>query len=66
MLISLKEILALAQEDHCAVGAFNTPNLECVRAVVAAAERLSVPVILSHAEMHEFITPLAVIGPVML
>ena len=66
MLVSLKEILALAQEENCAVGAFNTPNLECVRAVIAAAEKLRVPVILSHAEMHEFITPLPVIGPVML
>ena len=40
MLVSLKEILALAQEENCAVGAFNTPNLECVRAVTAVTAAL--------------------------
>ncbi len=65
MLVDLVEILKLAEEKKCAVGAFNTPNLECINAVIAAAERLNVPVIISHAEMHEPVTPLAVIGPVM-
>lgn len=66
MLVNLKEILALAEERKRAVGAFNTPNLECVNAVLRAAERLGVPVILSHAEIHEEVSPLGVIGPVML
>ena len=65
MLVNLKEILAIAEEKHCAVGAFNTPNLECVNAVLAAAEKLNVPVILSHAELHEEVSPLQKIGPVM-
>lgn len=65
MLVNLKEILAMAEEKKCAVGAFNTPNLECVNAVLGAAERLNVPVILSHAELHEEVSPLRVIGPVM-
>ena len=65
MLVSLNEIMALAAEKNCAVGAFNTPNLECVNAVLDAAEALNVPVILSHAELHEPVAPLAVIGPVM-
>ncbi len=65
MLVDLVEILKLAEEKKCAVGAFNTPNLECINAVIAAAEKLNVPVIISHAEMHEPVTPLAVIGPVM-
>lgn len=65
MLVSLTDILKLAEKDRCAIGAFNTPNLECVNAVLAAAERLNVPVILSHAELHEDVAPLAVIGPVM-
>ena len=65
MLVTLQEILAMAEEKKCAVGAFNTPNLECVTAVISAAERLNVPVILSHAELHESVAPLAVIGPVM-
>lgn len=65
MLVNLKEILALAEEKKCAVGAFNTPNLECINAVLSAAEKLNVPVILSHAELHEAVSPLAEIGPVM-
>ena len=65
MLVNLNEILALAEEKHCAVGAFNTPNLECVNAVIDAAERLQVPVIISHAELHEDVSPLEKIGPVM-
>ncbi len=66
MLVNLKEILALASAQRCAVGAFNTPNLECVTAVLRAAERRNVPVILSHAEIHEPVAPLEIIGPVML
>ena len=65
MLVTLSEILAIAEERNCAVGAFNTPNLECITAVLNAAEKLNVPVIISHAELHESVAPLAVIGPVM-
>ena len=66
MLVNLIEILKLAEEKNCAIGAFNTPNLECITAVLSAAERLNVPVILSHAELHEPVAPLSVIGPVMM
>ena len=65
MLVNLVEILKMAEGKKCAVGAFNTPNLECVNAVLNAAERLNVPVILSHAELHEEASPLVKIGPVM-
>lgn len=65
MLFNLKEILSLAEKKKNAIGAFNTPNLECVNAVIDAAERLNVPVIISHAELHEEISPLVRIGPVM-
>ena len=65
MLIGLKDILAIAEEKGCAIGSFNTPNLECINAVIAAAEELNVPVIISHAELHEPVAPLSVIGPIM-
>lgn len=65
MIINLREILAIAEERGCAVGAFNTPNLECIHAVLDAAEELNVPVIISHAQLHEEVSPLAKIGPVM-
>ena len=66
MLINLKDILAIAENIKIAVGAFNTPNLECVNAVIDAAEKLNVPVIISHAELHESVSPLNKIGPVMI
>ena len=65
MLVTLNEILAIAREKNCAIGAFNTPNLECLTAVLNAAERQETPVIISHAELHEPVAPLSVIGPVM-
>ena len=65
MIINLKDILTIADNDNIAIGAFNTPNLECINAVIDAAERLNVPVIISHAELHEDVAPLAKIGPVM-
>ena len=65
MLVTLNEIMTLAVEKDCGIGAFNTPNLECLNAVLDAAESLNVPVIISHAELHEPVSPLAIIGPVM-
>ncbi len=66
MLATMKDILALCEAKGCAVGSFNTPNLEAVRAVIGAAEELDVPVIIQHAEVHEEIMPIDVIGPVMI
>lgn len=65
MIVTLNEILAMAEEKKCAIGAFNTPNLECITAVIRAAEKLNVPVMITHAELHEEVAPLDVIGPVM-
>lgn len=65
MLVTLNEILKMGEERGCAIGAFNTPNLECIRAVIDTAEKYNVPVIISHAELHEEVAPLDVIGPVM-
>ncbi|MGM0902963.1 MAG: class II fructose-bisphosphate aldolase [Bacillota bacterium] len=65
MLVTLKEILAKADEGNYAVGAFNSPTLESARAAVEAAEELQVPIILSHAEVHFEITPLEIMGPIL-
>jgi len=65
MLVTLKEILAKAEEGNYAVGAFNSPTLESARAAVEAAEELQVPIILSHAEVHFEITPLEIMGPIL-
>lgn len=53
MLVTLKEILRIAEEKKIAIGSFNTPNLTSVRAVIGAAEAQQCPVILMHAQVHE-------------
>lgn len=66
MLVTLNEIMRLCEASGYAAGSFNTPNLEAVMAVIQAAEELEVPVIIQHAEVHESIMPIRVIGPIML
>lgn len=66
MLVTMKDILNLCEAKGCAVGSFNTPNLESIMAVLQAAEDLDVPVIIQHAQAHEEIMPLTTIGPIML
>jgi len=65
MLVTLKEILQIAEERKIAVGSFNTPNLESLNAVIKAAEELNVPVIVQFAQCHDVWIPLNVIGPIM-
>jgi len=68
MLVTLKEILKIAEARKCALGSFNTPSLTSLRAVIAAAEELNEPVIIMHAQLHEDmgICKLDEIGPIML
>ena len=65
MLVNLRDICAIAEQNNMAVGSFNTPSLEAVRAAIAAAERTGYPVIIAHAEGHEPFVPLDAIGPAM-
>ena len=65
MLAGLTEVLAEGKKRKIAIGSFNTPNLECLLAVLDAAEELNVPVIIAHAQCHEDVAPLDKIGPVM-
>lgn len=66
MLVNLEQILKIAEARKIAVGSFNTPNLESVLAVIGAAEELDVPVIIMHAEVHEGLSPIHIIGKVMI
>lgn len=68
MLVNLKEILSYAEEKKIAVGAFNTPNLTSIKAVVGAAEETKQPVILMHAQVHEKmgLCKMEEIAPIML
>lgn len=65
MLVTLEELLKEAEMEKRAVGAFNVPNMECLRGVIQAAEDLNVPVIIQHAEVHENLITIEEIGPLM-
>ncbi len=66
MLASLTEVIKEAKEMGGAAASVNTPNSECLIAAIDAAEELNVPIIISHAQLHENIAQLAKIGPLML
>ena len=66
MLINLKEMMEIAERQFMAVGAFNVPHLEALRATIGAAEELHLPVIVQFAQMHESWTPLEFMAPTMI
>ena len=65
MLVTLKEIMELAEEKNIAIGSFNASGLEAIEAELAAAEELNLPVIIQFAQCHEPWIPLTTIGPIM-
>ncbi|WP_075876922.1 class II fructose-bisphosphate aldolase [Merdibacter massiliensis] len=65
MLVNLKEILKNAEEGGYAIGCINTPNMATLRAVVDAAEEMQTPVIIDHAQVHDPLIPIELIGPKM-
>lgn len=65
MLVTLNEVMKIAEEKRIAIGSFNTPNLESLQAVTGAAEELGLPVIIQFAQCHEPWLSLSVIGPIM-
>ena len=66
MLVTLKEILKIAEEKNIAIGAFNATGLEAIEAEIAAAEELNLPVIIQFAQCHEPWIRLKHIGPLMI
>lgn len=66
MIVSLREVLSIAEKRQIAIGSFNTPSLESVCAVIEAAEELALPVIIQMAQCHEPLIPLDTIGPIMI
>ena len=65
MLVTLNDVMRIAEEKKIAIGSFNTPNLEGIQAVIEAAEELNLPVIIQFAQCHEEWIPLKTIGPIM-
>ena len=66
MLVNMREILEVAEQEKYAIPCINTPNVETIRAVINAAEELNTPVIIDHAEVHDKLIPLERIGPEMI
>ena len=65
MLVNLKEILKIAEEEKTAIGMFNATGFDSLQAVVAAAEELNRPVIIAHAEVHNVYNDISMVGPAM-
>ncbi len=65
MLVNMNEVLKYAEEKGCCVGAFDTPNLEILMAVLRAAGKRNEPVIIQHAQLHEPEMAIRIIGPIM-
>lgn len=66
MLVTLKEILSIAQTQKNAVGMFNATGFDSLQAIIVAAEELNRPVILAHAEVHNQYNDIDMVGPAML
>ena len=65
MLVNLKEILKIAEQEKNAIGMFNATGFDSLQAVVAAAEELNKPVIIAHAEVHNVYNDISMVGPAM-
>jgi fructose-bisphosphate aldolase class II len=65
MLVNLKDILKIAEEQKTAIGMFNATGFDSLQAVVAAAEELNQPVIIAHAEVHNVFNDISMVGPAM-
>lgn len=65
MLVNLKEILKIAEQDKSAIGMFNATGFDSLQAVVSAAEELNKPVIIAHAEVHNVYNDISMVGPAM-
>lgn len=51
MIVNLNDVLKKAQEEHYAVGLFNTTDTDMAEAVIAAAEEMNSPVVIGTAEI---------------
>jgi fructose-bisphosphate aldolase class II len=65
MLTTLSTLLNTAKQEKKAVGAFNVYNLETILAVVAAADRLKSPVIISFGEGYFSHAPVEAIAAIV-
>ena len=65
MLVTLKELLTIAEAENKAIGSFTCPNMEIAMGTIKAAEEMDSPIIIQIAEGRLKHTPLDMIGPLM-
>ena len=65
MLVNLKQILEIAEQEKSAIGMFNATGFDSLQAVISAAEELNRPVIIAHAEVHNVYNDISMVGPAM-
>ncbi len=66
MLVNLKEILKIAEQEKKAIGMFNATGFDSLQAIIKAAEELNQPVIIAHAEVHNVYNDISMVAPAML
>lgn len=64
-LVTMKELLERAENEHRGIGAFSVGNMEMVKGAVQAAEDLNTSIILQIAEARLKHSPLELMGPMM-
>lgn len=65
MIINLRDICQIAEQNNMAVAAVNAASLEAIRAAIAVAEQTGYPIIIQHAEAHESLVPLTTVAPIV-
>ena len=65
MLITLRDVCSIAEQNNMAVAAVNSASLEAIRAAIEVAEETGYPIIIQHAEGHEDLIPLKYVAPIV-
>lgn len=65
MLVSLRDVCSIAEQNNMAIAAVNSASLEAIRAAVEVAEETGYPIIIQHAEGHEDLIPLKYVAPIV-
>ncbi len=65
MLMNLRDICQIAEQNNMAVAAVNAASLEAIRAAIVVSEETGYPIIIQHAEVHESLVPLSTIAPIV-
>lgn len=65
-LVKMSQLLAYAEKNNCAVGAFSVGNMEMIIGAIKAAEEMNTPIILQIAEKRMKQSPLHLMAPMMI